>query len=85
MPPDNGLGLDNGQPISPVGPDSGQDDPKGPVSVRQAGPFRISFQDIELMPEREVFQDRRAMGPQNREEPSEEDEYHRSDGIIQSS
>ena len=56
MPPDNGLGLDNGQPISPVGPDSGQDDPKGPVSVRQAGSFRVPLEDIELMAECEVLQ-----------------------------
>ena len=56
VPSDDGLGLDEGQRLSPVGPDSGQNDPQGSVSVRQAGSFRVPLEDIELMAECEVLQ-----------------------------
>jgi hypothetical protein len=58
-----------------VGPDSRQNDPQRPVANRQAGPFRIPLQDIELMTEREVLQNQRTVGPQRREQRAEKDEY----------
>ena len=39
VPPDDGLGLDDGQRMSPVGPDSGQYDPQRSIPIGQAGPF----------------------------------------------
>jgi hypothetical protein len=73
LPLDDGLGLDEGQRPSPIGPDSRKDDQKGPVSV----------QDIELVTEREVFQDQRAMELQGRQQRAEQDENHRGYDTMQ--
>jgi hypothetical protein len=61
MPPDDGVWLDEGQRLSPISPEPRQDHPEGSIPVRQAWPFSISLQDIELMPEREIFQNQLAM------------------------
>jgi hypothetical protein len=67
VPPDDDLRLDDGERFSPVGPESGKQDPECPVSVDQAGPFGVPLQDIELMTKREVLQDQRTAGLQCRE------------------
>jgi hypothetical protein len=64
---------------------SQQENPEGSISIREVGPFCVSFQDFELMPERKVFQDQCAVGPQRGEQRAEKDEYHGSYDIIKSS
>jgi hypothetical protein len=83
LPLDDGLGLDNGQRLSPIGPNTREDDAQGSVSVRQAGPFSIALQDTELVAKNEVLQQQRAMGLQGREERSEKDEYQRGYDMME--
>jgi hypothetical protein len=45
-------------------PKSYEQDPEEPVSILEAWSPNIPFQDIELIPEREVFQGERATRPQ---------------------
>ena len=49
VPPDDSLGSDEGQRFLPIAPESRQDHPERSIPVRQAGPFSIPLQDIELM------------------------------------
>jgi hypothetical protein len=53
---------------------SQQENPEGSISIREVGPFCVSFQDFELMPERKVFQDQCAVGPQRRDEGAKKNE-----------
>jgi hypothetical protein len=76
VPSDDGVGLDESERHSPVGPDPRQDHPEGSIPIRQARPFGIPLQDVELMSKREVLQDQRAVGLHRREQRSEKDEYH---------
>ena len=39
VPSDDGLGLDEGERLSPFGPDSGEYDPQRSIPIGQAGPF----------------------------------------------
>ena len=84
MPPDDGLGLDQCQRLLPISPVSRQENPKGSISIREVGPFCVSFQDFELMPEREVFQGQYPAGPQRGEQRAEQDEYHRGYDMMES-
>jgi hypothetical protein len=85
VPSNDGIGLDDGQRRSPVGPESGEDDPKGSISIRQAGPLRIPLENMELMAKREVLEGQCAMGLQGREQRSEKDGYHGDHDIMKSS
>jgi hypothetical protein len=85
VPSDDGFGLDQCQRLSPIGPVSQQENPEDSVPIGQARPFRVSFQDIELMTERKVFQGQCASGLQRGEQRAEENENHGSDDIIESS
>jgi hypothetical protein len=77
--------LDQCQRLSPIGQVSQQENPEGSISIRQAGLFGVSAQDIELMPEREVFQGQCASGLQRGEQCAEKNEYHGSYDIMKSS
>jgi hypothetical protein len=77
--------LDEGERLSPIAPEPRQEDPEGSISNREVGLFGVSIQDIELMPERKVFQGQCAVGPQGRDEGVKKGEYHRSDDITESS
>jgi hypothetical protein len=50
---------------------SRQENPKGSISIREVGPFCVSFQDFKLMTERKVFQGQRAVGSQRGEQRAE--------------
>jgi hypothetical protein len=82
---DDGLGLDQCQRLSPIGPVSQQENPEGSVSIREAGLFGVSLEDFKLMTKRKVFQGQCAVGPQDRDEGAKKDEYHGRDDIIESS
>jgi hypothetical protein len=64
VPADDGFGFEKNQWFSPIPPESREHDPDEPVSVFETWSLGISFQDIELMPQREVFQGKRTMRPQ---------------------
>lgn len=68
MPPDDGLGLDEGKRLSPVGPDSGQYDPQRSIPIGQGQSVGIPLQNIELMTQREVLEDQRPSRPERREQ-----------------
>jgi hypothetical protein len=85
VPSDDGVGLDEGERLSPVGPETGQNNPKGSAPIGQAGPFGVPLQDIELMTKRKVFQDQCASGLQSGDQPAEKDECHESYDIMKSS
>jgi hypothetical protein len=76
MPPDEGFGLDEGKRLSPLGPDSGQNDPEGSVSVRQAGLSGAPMQKLDLMTQREVFQGQRPAGSHGWDKRAENSGYH---------
>jgi len=83
MPADDGLGLDQCQRLSPIGPVSQQENPEGSISIRQAGRFGVSFEDFKLMSKRKVFQGQCASGLQRREQYAEKDEYHTGYDIME--
>ncbi len=64
MPADDGLWLDKDQRFSPIVEKSYKHDPEEPISILEARSLNTSFQDIELIPEREVFQGKRTVRPQ---------------------
>jgi hypothetical protein len=64
VPADDGLWLDKDQRFSPILPKSYKYDPEEPISILEARSLNISFQDIELIPEREAFQGKRMVRPQ---------------------
>jgi hypothetical protein len=64
VPADDRFRFDENQWFSPIAPESCGHYPQEPVSILEARSLGISFQDIELMPERQVFQGKRTMRPQ---------------------
>jgi hypothetical protein len=64
VPVDDGLWLDKDQRFPPIVPKSYKHDPEKPMSILEARSPNTSFQDIELIPEREDFQGKRTVRPQ---------------------
>ena len=60
----NGLWFYNDQRTSPVFPKSNERYPEKSISIFEARSLNTSFQDIQLIPEREVLQGKRTMRPQ---------------------
>jgi len=76
MPPDNGLGLDQGEGFSPAAPHSAQKDPEQPVGDSQAWTRRGALEDSELVTQREVLEHQGAAGPEHEEESVEREGEH---------
>ena len=76
VPAYDGFGLNENQRFSPIVPESYKNDPEEPVSILETRSLGIPFQDIELMPEREVFQSQLAMRLQRGEKRAKKDKYH---------
>ncbi len=56
MPPDDRLGLNDGEGFAPVPPDAGKNDPYEAVAFPQADPGSGALQDIELVAQSEVLE-----------------------------
>jgi hypothetical protein len=76
LPSDHGSGLDDGDGIRPAGPQAGQQDPAQPVGPPQPWAPRGPLEDGQLVPQREVFEDQGAVGPDLAEEADEDEGDH---------
>ncbi len=65
VPPDDRLGLHDGERVSPVLPDLGQEHPEESIAVLQAGPFGGALKDRNLLSEREILKGELAVGSQD--------------------
>ena len=57
VPPNDSLGLDDDEGITPAGPDPGEHHPEAAVQGGEARSAPRSPQDLDLMSEREIFED----------------------------
>ena len=80
MPPDHGLGFDQGKGVSPAAPQSAQEDPKQPVGDSQPRPRRGALEDRELVTQREVLEHQGPAGPEHEEEAVEREGQHAGHG-----
>jgi hypothetical protein len=62
MPSDHGLGLEEDQGVWPLWPEAPKANPKEPVGGAEFRFARLSFEDCELMSERQVFKHEPGMG-----------------------
>ena len=76
MPPDDGLGLDDGDGLRPAAPQAGQQDPEQPVGAPPPWTRRGALEDSQLVPQREVFERQGAAGPEGEEEAREDQGQH---------
>ena len=76
MPPDDGLGLDDGDGLRPAAPQAGEQDPEQPVGGAQAWARRGPLEDGQLMTQREVLERQGAAGPKSEEEAREDQGDH---------
>ena len=76
MPPDDGLGLDDGDGLRPAAPQAGQQDPEQAVGAPQPWTRRGALEDGQLVPQREVFERQGAAGPEREEEAREDQGQH---------
>jgi hypothetical protein len=65
MPPQEGLGLHNGQSAAPCGQDCGCDEEPKPVERREPREPRLPPQDDDLMPQHRVLDDELPSGSNN--------------------
>ena len=72
LPPDDGLGLDDGDDLRPAVPQTGEQDPKQAVGGAQAWARRGPVENGQLMPQREVLEHQGALGPKSEEEARED-------------
>jgi hypothetical protein len=56
MPPDHGLGFDQGEGVSPAAPHSAQENPEQSVGASQAWARRGALEDGQLMAQREILE-----------------------------
>ena len=68
VPPDDRLGLNNGERFAPVPPDAGKHDPYEAVAFLQADPGSRALQDIELVAQSEVLKGEALSGSKYRPE-----------------
>ena len=68
VPPDDRLGLNNCEGMTPVLPDAGQHDPSETVASLQADPGSRALQDRELVAQREVLKGEALAGAKYRPE-----------------
>ena len=76
MPPDDRLGLNEGEGVSPAAPQSVQEDPDQPVGGSEAWPRRGALEDGQLVPQREVLEDQGAAGSEHAKEACEDEGDH---------
>jgi len=76
MPPDDRLGLNEGEGVSPAAPQSVQEDPDQPVEAPQAWARRGALEAGQLVPQREVLEHEGAAGSQHAEEACEDEGGH---------
>ena len=67
MPPEDRLRLDNDPRFAPVPPDAGAHDPDEEVAHLQADPRTRTWQDMELVAQREVLEGEALSGSECRE------------------
>ena len=72
MPPDNGLRLHDGECLSPVRPDPGQQDPEQSVAFLEMGTFRRALQNGDLLPQCEVLEGQLSVASQGGDDGSEQ-------------
>ena len=66
LPPDDGLGLDDGDGLRPAAPQAGEQDPEQAVGGSQAWTRRGALEDGQLVPQGEVLEHQGALGPEER-------------------
>ena len=76
LPPDDGLGLDDGDDLRPAVPQTGEQDPEHAVGGAQAWTRRGPLEDGQLMAQREVLEHQGALGPDPAEEAGEDEGEH---------
>ena len=76
MPPDDRLGLDEGESVRPAAPQSAQEDPEQPVGGSQAWARRGALKDGELVTQRKGFEHQGPVGPEHEEEAAEHEGQH---------
>jgi hypothetical protein len=76
MPPDHRGGLDDGDGIRPAGPQAGQQDPEQAVGGSQPWTRRGALENDQLVPQREILEHQKALGPGPAEEPCENEGDH---------
>jgi hypothetical protein len=62
VPLDHGFGLDEDQRISPVSPETAEENPECAVTVLQVGTLVTSAKDLELVAEGDVLENERLTG-----------------------
>ena len=78
MPPDDRLGLNEGEGVSPAAPQSVQEDPDQPVGGSEAWARRGTPEDGQLVAQGEVLKYQDAVGPDAAEEAGEDQGKHGS-------
>ena len=76
MPSHHGVGLDEHERRAPVPPGLGHHDPKQPISLPELRTADTAPQRIELLAEREVFEDQLVMSAAGQPDRTNEDHDH---------
>src|SRR5262249_311289 len=76
MPPDDRLGVDDGDGLRPAPPELGEENPERPVGGTQAWTPRGALEDGQLVAQREVLEHQGAAGPDPTEEAGEDEGDH---------
>jgi hypothetical protein len=76
LPPDDGLGLDDGDGLRPAVPQAGEQDAEQPVRGSQAWTRRGALEDGQLVPQRQIFEHQGASGSEHAEEAGEDEGNH---------
>ena len=75
MPPEDRVGLDDDERVSPAGPQAAEPRPEQPIDGPQPqAPARLSLQDRQLMTQRGVLDSERRLVPEARAQRGEQDE-----------
>jgi hypothetical protein len=83
MPADDGLRTNQYERRAPVPPDASQGNPKQPVARLQARASVRPLQRGQLLPERQVFQDKLSMPTESqRQPPTDKDQQLEHDSIL---
>ena len=76
MPPDDRLGVDDGDDLRPAVPEVGEENPKDPVGGAQAWTPHGALEDGQLVAQCEVLEHQGAAGPDPAEEAGEDEGDH---------
>jgi len=76
LPPDDGLGLDDGDGLPPAAPQAGQQDPQHPIGGPQAWTRSGALEDGQLVPQGEVLEHQGPLGGDPTGEAGEDQGEH---------